>query len=583
MTPANDEEEITVLERNLVKLGYLPGYLPVDEKLPLTALEAPRNSKMPSIRKFLFTLAIMAVLTATMVCGMTPRVPRSPSTDDQKKLLAILDSVEPNSLHGLLHEHVDQYKDGVFQEDKAAIAAIHQQDAEIASSLVNLVKKQEGSNNNGTTVPPVTSTEVTTTESTTTVTAPRTPSTTTPQTSTTPTAPPPTQETTPTPPPSTSPPTVISSTSTPQTTSPSVSSRGSTTSGPSTSQNLTIAKPALVFTGARFLNSTSLHSAILNATCQYGSPLGNKPPSLHVSSSLASQTSTWPFPSPVKLNPTTPASIPGKLNSTSPASSTAKGSSTSLVGTAASRNSASPSPWVCNTCINVNVTSSGTLASTPLSSVSGRASLNSRIPASANLTASNPIVPFVPSNPVTNSTSSFPISGPGGSPSLSNLTLSNSTSPNFITPGGSIVTPPRESNLTTTLGLLNSTSSPGSPADSNPSTTLPSSIVSNNDTALPTTTPPPRSSTNTVPPESQSVTSLEIITSTAPNGVPTTITRTTVVPADQADQTAGAAAGKTNTASPSLQRGDARSNHAGMSAIASLVWGTVAWILTNVL
>jgi hypothetical protein len=65
-----------------------------------------------------------------------------------------------------------------------------------------------------------------------------------------------------------------------------------------------------------------------------------------------------------------------------------------------------------------------------------------------------------------------------------------------------------------------------------------------------------------------------------PNGSPTTVTRTTVVPAGQADQTAvGGSASSTNGASASLQTNAATIRSAGASyfvgAIGLLVFGAL--------
>ena len=99
------------------------------------------------------------------------KLPRSPTAEDQKKFQEILDTVEPASLHEVLLEHVNKYKHGVYPGDKTAMQAVHKQNAEVASSLVSLVRRQESATNGTTTPPPpppppptATKTEVTTTE-----------------------------------------------------------------------------------------------------------------------------------------------------------------------------------------------------------------------------------------------------------------------------------------------------------------------------------------------------------------------------------------------------------------------------------
>lgn len=126
------------------------------------------------------------------------------------------------------------------------------------------------------------------------------------------------------------------------------------------------------------------------------------------------------------------------------------------------------------------------------------------------------------------------------------VAMSNSTSLRDSSPTNS-------PNLNATAGgpSLNLSSSP---VASIPTATISSQIYSNHLTAPSTTTPPQSSSSE----ESRdSISSIEIFTSTNGNGDVAIITRTTVVPAGQADQTAAGSASKTNSAALGLQSNEA--------------------------
>jgi len=125
MNQANGEK---VLEG---KEGNLPTSYP---------LIVQQSRKMPALRHQLYTILVLSLLTVALASAN--RVPRSPTVHDQKKFQDILNSVEPSSLHEILHEHVGIYKDGVYQNDKTAVAAVHELNTEVGGGLLALAKRQ---------------------------------------------------------------------------------------------------------------------------------------------------------------------------------------------------------------------------------------------------------------------------------------------------------------------------------------------------------------------------------------------------------------------------------------------------------
>jgi len=63
------------------------------------------------------------------------------------RLSAILDDIDANVLHNVLHNLSPKYRDGVFSKDRAAIEHVHSENPVMASKLVYIAKRQ----NNGTT------------------------------------------------------------------------------------------------------------------------------------------------------------------------------------------------------------------------------------------------------------------------------------------------------------------------------------------------------------------------------------------------------------------------------------------------
>jgi len=135
----------------------------VHEPRLLEEIEAKRRKaiKMQKLQHYLFILLILTVLSLGLVSSSNNihhrKVPavvehqaQPPTIEDlsAKEFQELLDSVEPASLHEVLHKHLkEKYQHGVYQEDKTAMEVVHQQDAEVAQSLVELAKRQAGSTN----------------------------------------------------------------------------------------------------------------------------------------------------------------------------------------------------------------------------------------------------------------------------------------------------------------------------------------------------------------------------------------------------------------------------------------------------
>src|SRR4051812_9701278 len=87
-----------------------------DKQQPL--LSSKKQHSM--MRHFLFTIFAIGLFMVG-ICSTShanARVPRSPTHRDRAKFQELLAGVEPTSLHDVLHEQLDKYKHGVFQEDK---------------------------------------------------------------------------------------------------------------------------------------------------------------------------------------------------------------------------------------------------------------------------------------------------------------------------------------------------------------------------------------------------------------------------------------------------------------------------------
>ncbi|KAK3997571.1 hypothetical protein QBC44DRAFT_315112 [Cladorrhinum sp. PSN332] len=122
------------------------------------------------------------------------------SSTEPSSFAALLNGASPKSLHDLLHRHLPKrFQDGVWESEHHAVRAVHQADPALASTIVQLAKRQD----NNSTAASTTEDSSSTTPST---------SATTPSTRPTPTG-------TPSPTPTNTPTTIASTTSTTSTTS----------------------------------------------------------------------------------------------------------------------------------------------------------------------------------------------------------------------------------------------------------------------------------------------------------------------------------------------------------------------------
>jgi hypothetical protein len=231
MNSANGEKA-AFAEKELLNATYLPtSYLTLGARELNAKEDQSKSIKMTRIQHFCFTLLALALIItiAAATTGNPDGSRPAPLSTDEQKFQDLLNSVEPSALHDILHEHFkDKYQHGVYQEDKTAMEAVHQQNAEVAKSLIELAKRQAGTSSNGTGIVTTTTavtTEVTETVSVTSINTPKPPTSET--TSTTPTTAPTTQ-------PTTTPTTTSIPTRTPTSTNTAETSTPSSTSPPAT-------------------------------------------------------------------------------------------------------------------------------------------------------------------------------------------------------------------------------------------------------------------------------------------------------------------------------------------------------------
>lgn len=146
------------------ELVYHPSIPSIHEKQSLKAVDDKKSAKMSKIQHCIFTLLLFFLLAVGIVAvTLNDRLPPRPGAFQEKQRFEeLLNTVDPSALHEVLHENMkDKYQHGVFEKDKAAVEAIHQQNAEVAESLIELAKRQATGSGNGTVV---TSTAVTTTD-----------------------------------------------------------------------------------------------------------------------------------------------------------------------------------------------------------------------------------------------------------------------------------------------------------------------------------------------------------------------------------------------------------------------------------
>ncbi|KAJ5035512.1 uncharacterized protein L3040_007979 [Drepanopeziza brunnea f. sp. 'multigermtubi'] len=194
-----------VLRKALFSLVHAISHPGLNAKAAYTSSASPRpkvertseheaaapSPAMAQAPRSLFALFLIALLAMTLVSASHGHgIARATHSAGEEQIFQeMLNSVDPKALRGVLLAATEKYKHGVFQEDRKAMEALHQENAEAATYFLELAKRQSGN-----------ITAVSTTESSTVV--PVLPST--PVAESTPTAPGPTP-TTPTPGPTSEP------------------------------------------------------------------------------------------------------------------------------------------------------------------------------------------------------------------------------------------------------------------------------------------------------------------------------------------------------------------------------------------
>ncbi|KAI1647176.1 uncharacterized protein F4817DRAFT_109329 [Daldinia loculata] len=111
--------------------------------------------KMPSPRHFFLTLFLGLLVTAGLASAV---LHQKPSGEDKAEIETehvvlrddstfsrLLSSASPRAIHEFLHAYFPgTYKHGVYDSDHSAMEAIHASDPELATSIVQLAKRQSG-------------------------------------------------------------------------------------------------------------------------------------------------------------------------------------------------------------------------------------------------------------------------------------------------------------------------------------------------------------------------------------------------------------------------------------------------------
>ena len=471
------------------------------EKQSLTVEDVnSQPGNMPRIQHFFFTLLILALLGLTIVSAASNRALRNGVVAEafaQEKLRfqELLNSVEPSSLHDVLHQHMkDKYKHGVYQEDKHAMEVVHQENAEVAHSLIELAKRDT---TNGSTTAIVTTTAATTTETTTKEGGTQT---------------------------ETGAATTTSESSQPSTTQQSSQSASTTqqsltdtrvkqtTSAPSSAQSTVSTLP--VSTNGTFLSGPAAY------------PFA--PPPSPPSSSAYYPIQNYSISVPAAPSSSAP-SVSGYEFVQSSSSSSAV--STCYVQTSSSivpTSSAAPTSYFLN--------------SSSISLASSSAATTSCILNSSSIASPFTLISAPPPYPLSSNCST-------SSPSGSVFNATSGSSPPVSSPSSG---PPSTSSASPSPSPSSSSASQGH--TSSPSST-PSARQTSSNTATGKSSSSGKADTSATP--SRSVTQQILYTTTLPNGGVSTVTSVTVVPADQA-QTVGESGGtSTNTGTASLQTNSA--------------------------
>lgn len=112
------------------------------------------RDKMPSFRRLTLTLLVVAFLTVAYASvPVYRRSQDSPNGAKDTSFQDLLNSVSDASLHDVLLNLYDKYRHGVFPEDRTAMQAVHDDNAAVATSLVELARRQKP-NVTSVTIPP---------------------------------------------------------------------------------------------------------------------------------------------------------------------------------------------------------------------------------------------------------------------------------------------------------------------------------------------------------------------------------------------------------------------------------------------
>jgi hypothetical protein len=529
--------------------------------------KAEDENNMFKIRHFFLALLLVTLLTLSLVSAASnnARQPAAPAvSEEQAKFQDLLNSVEPGCLHEVLHQFMgSKYKHGVYQEDKTAMEVLHQSNAEAAHSLIELAKRQGGTtSSNGSAS---TTTAVDSSTSTTSVPASSTtPPTTLPSSSSTTVPIPPTSSTAQTTPPqstsSTSTTTVIETSTAPpsgSTTTPTSIPSSKTTTG--MFQGGPAAYP---FAPPPLPVSSSLYGPVQNTTYL---PYSFAPPSLPAPSTAAYTIQN----SSVSVSTTPPsygAAASAALVQNSSVSKIVPLSPYGIPLTTMAQNSSSYSPAALSSlsayllqnissafavlsygpssAYSVQTSSCSSAAATLYTTMSTMYNTSSTTNCSTTMSSTVPPSSFPTLPPAQNCSNSFV-------PSISNSTLPVSGFNNYSGVASTSGPPP------SSHGSSSSTPSPSSSSGHLGYTSFSSSVQFSplgqpSNTSLGSTSSARSSgSESSSLTTSRSVTQQVIFTTTGANGAQETVTRTTIVPADQAETGTGGTG--TNTATASLQ------------------------------
>ncbi|KAI5856221.1 hypothetical protein GGS23DRAFT_589081 [Durotheca rogersii] len=178
-------------------------------------VRSPRTCviSMPSTRSFVLTILLGLFVAVGLANAVFHQ--RSPEQDpaegadrlvghqDDSNFSRLLSSASPQALHEFLHAYLPgTYKHGVYDSDQSALEVIHANDPELATSIVQLAKRQQSANDTAVSTTSAASTDsgtvvtTTTPTETSTVDPPSSPSSSSPATSPDATTPPPQTTTT---------------------------------------------------------------------------------------------------------------------------------------------------------------------------------------------------------------------------------------------------------------------------------------------------------------------------------------------------------------------------------------------------